>query len=119
MAVRKLKPEYQETILMQYKLCDLCSIIGDDKKFNEYVTTLDNYANAYRDASIALMELQKEISKEQECDPLYAISYAYDKLPEKEQREFCGKMLNKKNFFMIAYEIMMDILKSGVKTQKK
>ena len=77
------------------------------------------YANAYRDTSIALMELQKEICKGQKFDLLNAMAQVYDNMSEKDQREFCGKMLNKKNFFTVAYEIMMSIFKNGVKTPKK
>lgn len=103
---------------MQYKLCDLYSLIGDDKKFSEHITTLEKYANAYRDTSIALLELQKEVCRGQEFDLLNAMTHVYDNMSEKDQREFCGKMLNKKNFFTAAYEIMMGIFKNGVKTQK-
>ena len=104
---------------MQYKLGNLYSIIGDDKQFNEYIATLEKYVNTYRDASIALMELHKEICKGQEFDLLNTMTQAYDNMSEKDQREFRGKMLNKKNFFTAAYEIMMGIFKNGVKTPKK
>ena len=117
--MRKLKPEYQVAILAQYKLCDLYSLIEDDKKFNEHVETLRKYADAYRNTSIVLMELEKEICKKQEFDLLNAMSQVYDNMSEKDQREFCGKMLNKKNFFTVAYEIMMGIFRNGVKTPKK
>lgn len=106
-------------ILAQYKLCDLYSIILDDKKFNEHVETLNKYADAYRNTSIALMELEKEICKGQKFDLLNAMAQVYDNMSEKDQREFCGKMLNKKNFFTAAYEIMMGIFRNGVKTPKK
>lgn len=104
---------------MQYKLSDLYSIIEDDKQFNEYITTLEKYVNTYRDVSVALTELHREICRGQEFDLLNAMTHVYDNMSEKDQREFCGKMLNKKNFFTAAYEIMMGIFKNGVKTPKK
>ncbi len=123
-AIRYLKPEQQGIILSNFKLTELYSIFVDDKNYKKYIDDLFAVSDEYMKRAIALSALHTEaflqsMKKKEEFDVVESMSQVYDKLSETDQKKFCEGMLQKKEFFVDAYKVMMDSFESAVEVKKR
>lgn len=54
----------------------------------------------------------------QRFDVLDSMGKAYDNLPDVDKKIFCENMLQKKEFFVDAYKMMMDSFESAMEVEK-
>lgn len=121
-AIGNIKPEYQANILANYKLTELYNIFINDEGYEKYVNDLFATSNMYINRAIALMDLHTEafiqsIKKQEEFDPAITMCQMFDCMSEADQKRFCENMLQKKEFFVDAYETMMNIFENAVEVQ--
>lgn len=113
-----MKPEQQVIILSNFKLTELYSILADDESYKKYIDDLFAVSDEYMKRAVALSALHTEAfiqsMGKQRFDVLDSMGKAYDNLLDIDKKIFCESMLQKKEFFVDAYKMMMDILESAV-----
>ena len=122
-AIGHLKPEQQGVILANYKLTELYSIFSDDENYKKYIDDLYCVANGYIDRVVALSAHHTEaflqsIKKQEEFNPVDAMCQMYDCMSEADQKQFCGSMFQKKDFFEDAYKNMISVFENAVKSNE-
>lgn len=121
-AIRYLKPEHQAMILTNYKLPELYSILVDDENYKNYIDEIFAVSDEYMKRAIALSALHTEAfiqsMGKQRFDVLDSMGKAYDNLPDVDKKIFCENMLQKKEFFVDAYKMMMDSFESAMEVEK-
>lgn len=118
-----MKPEQQGIILNNYKITELYSILADDENYKKYTDDLFSASREYIGRAVALSALHTEaflqsMKKKEEFDPAIAMCQMFDCMSEKDQKRFCESMLQKKEFFVDAYKMMMDSFESAVEVEK-
>lgn len=119
-----LNPEQQGIIISNYKLTELYSILADNEGYEKYINDLFAVANEYTKRAVALSALHTEafmqsMKKPEEVNAVDSIGKAYDQLSEEDQKKFCRDMLQKKGFFVDAYETMMNVFRNAVEMEKR
>lgn len=76
-------------------------------------------AREYTSRAVALSSLHTEaflqsMKKQEEFDPASTMCQMFDCMSEEDQKRFCENMLQKKEFFVDAYKMMMDSFESAV-----
>lgn len=122
-AIGNIKPEYQASILANYKLTELYNIFINDEGYEKYVNDLFATSNMYINRAIALMDLHTEafiqsIKKQEEFDPAITMCQMFDCMSEEDQKRFCESMFQKKDFFEDAYKSMISVLENVVKSNE-
>lgn len=114
-----MKPEQQGIILNNYKITELYSILADNESYKKYIDDLFVVAREYTSRAVALSSLHTEaflqsMKKQEEFDPASTMCQMFDCMSEEDQKRFCENMLQKKEFFVDAYKMMMDSFESAV-----
>lgn len=117
-----MKPEQQGIILNNYKISELYAILADDESYEKYINDLFAVSSEYTSRAVALSSLHTEAFLQsmgkQRFDVLDSMGKTYDSLPEIDKKIFCENMLQKKEFFVDAYKMMMDSFESAVEVEK-
>lgn len=117
-----LKLEQQGIIISNYKLTELYSILADDEGYRQYIRDLFTYANDIINKAGALISLHTEafkqsMKKPEEVNAVDSMGKTYDQLSEADQKKFCRDMLQKKEFFVDAYKMMMESFQNAVEAE--
>lgn len=122
-ALGYLKPEQQGIIISNYKLTELYGICENRETYEKYIHDLFTYANEIINKAGALISLHTEafmqsMKKTEEVNAVDSIAKTYDHLSGEDQKKFCRDMLQKKGFFVDAYETMMSVFRNAVEMEK-
>lgn len=122
-AIGHLKPGHQVVVLANYKLPELYNIFENNETYNKHIKDLFAVAIEYNDRAIALSSLHTEaflqsIKKQEEFNPVDAMCQMYDCMSEADQKQFCGSMFQKKDFFEDAYKNMISVFENAVKSNE-
>lgn len=119
-ALPRLKPEFQDVILANYKLTEIQRLLNNYSELDKYLHNILDGVMVYVKIVNAFIVLYNEAlveTRDKKGGIVEVIGRLYDGLPDESKQKVCQDLLDKRTFFEDAYGMIMDSFNNALEVE--